>query len=293
MKKNEQLAIRTTYFSIVGNFMLALIKLISGIIGNSYALVADGIESTADVFSSFLVLFGIKYTQRPADANHPFGHGRLEPLISLLVGLFLIASAIFITVESIAKIQTPHPLPKPFTLYVLAPIIVWKIVSYRVVLQRAQKTNHSSLEADARHHLSDSLTSILAFIGISVALYLGENYSCADDYAAIAAALFILYNSYKIIRPALAEIMDEHIYEGLIDKIRQVALTVEGVEGTEKCYVRKTGMEYHLDLHAIVKGTLSVARGHEISHHLKDKLMETFPAIKYVIIHIEPDKYEN
>lgn len=287
--KEKQLAIHTGYFSVVGNAVLAIVKLLAGIFGNSYALIADGIESTADVFSSLFVLFGIKYTQRPADRNHPFGHGRLEPLISLLVGLFLVASAVFIIVESIYKIQTPHPLPKPFTLYILVPIILWKIMAYRVVLKRAKQTHHSSLEADAQHHLSDSFTSIFAFIGISIALYLGEGYAYADDYAALAASLFILYNSYRIFRPALAEIMDEHVYDDMVAEVRRISAQVDGVEDTEKCFIRKSGLEYHLDLHARVKANLTVKKGHEISHRLKDKLMKEIPSLKYVLIHIEPE----
>lgn len=284
-----KVATRISIFSIVGNILLAFIKIFSGIFGNSYALIADGIESTADVLSSCLVLFGIRYTHRPADKNHPFGHGRLEPLISLLIGLFLVASSIFISVESIYNIQNPHELPKTFTLYVLVPIILWKLISYKVVLKRANLTHQSSLKADARHHLSDSITSIFAFIGISIALILGEGYAFIDDYAALAAAVVILYNSYKIMRPAIAEIMDEHVYQDMVDEVRTIAKTVEGVIGTEKCFIRKSGTEYHLDLHATVKADLTVKKGHDISHRLKDTLMEEIPYLNYVIIHIEPD----
>ncbi|MGL4596984.1 MAG: cation diffusion facilitator family transporter, partial [Bacteroidia bacterium] len=219
---NEQKAVKTTYFSIFGNMVLAVIKAIVGYFGNSYALIADAIESTADVFSSILVLLGIKYANRPADKNHPYGHGRAETLMTFVVVGFLIVSATIIALESIHNIRTPHALPKPYTLVVLGGIIVWKELSYRFVMKKSKETHSSSLKADAWHHRSDAITSIAAFLGISIALILGKGYEAADDWAALLASFFILYNSYLIFRPALSEIMDEHVYDDLIDEIRQV-----------------------------------------------------------------------
>ncbi|MET0944340.1 MAG: cation diffusion facilitator family transporter, partial [Flavobacterium sp.] len=167
---DEQKAVKATIFSIVGNTCLALIKGLAGFFGNSYALIADAIESTADIFSSFLVLFGIKYSNKPPDENHPYGHGRAEPLITFLVVGFLITSATIIGYESISNIQTSHDLPKSWTLYVLGAIIIWKEYSFRLVMRRSKETNSSSLAADAWHHRSDAITSVAAFIGISVAL---------------------------------------------------------------------------------------------------------------------------
>lgn len=285
---NEEKAVRATYFSILGNICLAVIKGLAGFFGNSYALIADAIESTTDIFSSFLVLFGIKYVNRPADDNHPYGHGRAEPLITFLVVGFLIVSALFIAHESILKIQTPHHLPKVWTLYVLGFIILWKEISFRIVMKKGKETNSSTLKADAWHHRSDAITSVAAFIGIAIALFFGKGYETADDWAALFAAGFILYNSYLIFRPALGEIMDEHVYDELIDEIRLVSLTVSGIKGTEKCFIRKAGMKYHVDLHACVNATLSVKEGHDIAHDLKDTLRKTIPQLGHVLIHIEP-----
>lgn len=286
---NEKKAIRATYFSIIGNTTLALIKGLAGFFGNSYALLADAIESTADIFASLLVLFGIKYSSRPADDNHPYGHGRAEPLITFLVVGFLITSATIIGYESIMNIQIPHELPKSWTLFVLGAIILWKEYSFRLVMKRSKETNSSSLKADAWHHRSDALTSIAAFIGISVALFLGKGYEAADDWAALFAAGFILYNSYLIFRPALGEIMDEHLYDDLVDEIREVSHQVEGIIDTEKCFIRKAGMKYHVDLHARVNGNISVKEGHDIAHLLKDTLREEIPELGHVLIHIEPN----
>jgi cation diffusion facilitator family transporter len=222
---NEQTAIRTTYFSIVGNASLAVIKGVAGFFGNSYALIADAIESTTDIFSSFLVLFGLKYASRPADKNHPYGHGRAEPLITFLVVGFLITSATIIAYESVKNIGTPHELPKIWTLFVLIPLIIWEEISFQLVMRKAKETNSSSLKADAWHHRSDAITSIAALIGISIALYFGKGYETADDWAALFASVFFLCNSCKIFRPALGEIMDEHIYNDRVDDIRKVSLT--------------------------------------------------------------------
>jgi cation diffusion facilitator family transporter len=288
METSEQTAVKATYFSIVGNTCLAIIKGLAGFFGNSYALIADAIESTTDIFSSFLVLFGIKYSNRPADANHPYGHGRVEPLITFLVVGFLITSATIIAYESIANIGTPHELPKPWTLIVLGAIIIWKEYSFRLVMKRGIQTNSSSLKADAWHHRSDAITSVAAFIGISIALFLGKGYESADDWAALFASAFILYNSYLIFRPALGEIMDEHLYEDLEAQIRKIAVSVEGVIATEKCFIRKSGMKFHIDLHAVVDGTISVNEGHDIAHLLKDTLRENIVELGHVLIHIEP-----
>ena len=288
---NEQTAVKATYFSIASNATLAAIKGLAGFFGNSYALTADAIESTTDIFSSFLVLFGIKYSNKPADENHPYGHGRAEPLITFLVVGFLITSATIIAHESISNIGTPHELPKSWTLFVLGAIIIWKEYSFRLVMKRSIESNSSSLKADAWHHRSDAITSVAAFIGISIALILGKGYEEADDWAALFAAGFIFYNSYKIFRPALGEIMDEHLNEDLIVEIRKVAQKVDGVVNTEKCFIRKAGMKYHVDLHAIVNANITVKEGHEISHVLKDTLREEIPELGHVLIHIEPTNY--
>lgn len=287
---NEQTAIRTTYFSIIGNTSLALIKGLAGFFGNSYALIADAIESTADIFSSLLVLFGLKYAKRPADENHPYGHGKIEPLITFLVVAFLVTSATIIAYENIQNIQTPHKVPKSWTLIVLGAIIIWKEVSFRIVINKSKETNSSSLKADAWHHRSDAITSIMAFIGISIALIFGKGYETADDWAALLASAFILYNSYLIFRPALGEIMDEHLYDDLLEEIRAESIKVKGVVGTEKCFIRKAGMKYHVDLHAIVDGEISVKKGHDISHQLKDHLRNEIPNLGHVLIHIEPNE---
>ncbi len=285
---NEQTAIKTTYFSIAANLGLALIKGFAGFFGNSHALIADAIESTSDIFSSILVLFGLKYANKPADKNHPYGHGRVEPLVTFVIVAFLVTSATIIAYKSIQNIQTPQEIPKAWTLIVLGSIILWKEISYRIVVKKSIETNSSSLKADAWHHRSDAITSVMAFLGISIALIYGEGYETADDWAALLASLFILYNSYLIFRPALGEIMDEHVYDDLVQEIRDISITVDGILGTEKCFIRKAGLQYHVDLHAIVDGGISVTEGHTLAHKLKDTLRSEILNLGHVLIHIEP-----
>ena len=289
MSKTES-AVSATYFSIIGNTVLAIAKALAGIFGNSYALIADAIESTADIFASLLVLFGLKYAERPADDNHPYGHGKIEPLITFLVVAFLVTSATVIAYESVQNILliTPQKTPKPWTLAVLAAIIIWKEISFRIVLKRSKETNSSSLKADAWHHRSDAITSVMAFIGISIALIFGAGFETADDWAALFASGIILYNAYLIFRPALGEIMDENRYDDVIELVREKALEVPGVLDTEKAFIRKAGMSYHLDLHAIVDGCISVTEGHEIAHRLQDYLKEEIPNLNFILIHVEP-----
>lgn len=288
MEIHKSTAKKTAILSIISNTGLAIAKGITGILGHSDALIADAIESTADVFASVLVLFGLNYSTKPADDNHPYGHGKAEALTTFAVVGFLLISATIIAVESIRHLSEPQEKPEVFTLYVLAVIIVIKELSFQYVRKKGIETNSSSLKADAWHHRSDAISSVIAFVGISLTLLFGNGFEKADDWAALLASLFIVYNAFKIFRPALGEIMDEHLHHELIEDIRKYSTEVNGVYDTEKCLVRKAGMVYIVDLHIEVQGSLSVFEGHEIAHQLKDHLMEKLPSIADVHIHVEP-----
>lgn len=280
---------RAGSLSLLLNLLLAAAKAFAGVAGHSQALIADAIESIADVFSSVVVVIGIRYASRPADKNHPYGHGRAEPLITFVVVAFLLTSVFVISSQSIVNIRQPHHLPAPWTLGVLAAIIALKETFYRVIMTRAKKLHSNALKAEAWHHRSDALTSVTAFAGITVALIMGKGYESADDWAALVACAIILFNAYRLFRPALGEIMDEDVHEDLAARIRDNAAQVEGVINTEKCHIRKTGMKYHVDLHVIVDANLSVREGHEIAHRLKDHLRRSIPQLADVLIHVEPD----
>lgn len=290
MLENTQKAVKTSVISIIGNVILALVKGITGILGNSYALIADAIESTTDIIASFIVFLGLKYAARSPDKNHPYGHGRAEPLVTFIVVGFLLISATIIALKSIDNITSPQEAPAKYTLIVLGAIIIIKESFFRFVNKRSDETLSSSLKADAWHHRSDAITSLMAFIGISISIFMGPGFESAEDYAALVAAGFIVYNAFLIFRPALGEIMDEHLYDDLVLKIKDFSSDIPGVIGTEKCLVRKAGMSFFIDLHVIVAGSITVKEGHKIGHDLKDALMAKFGQIADILIHIEPDE---
>lgn len=283
-------AIKTSVFSILGNIAFASIKFVAGVLGNSYALIADAIESTADVFASILVWIGLKYSTKPPDENHPYGHGRFETLSTFAVIGFLVISATVIAYESIQNIQTPHEGPKVFTLFVLGGIILFKELAFHYVMRKSKETNSSSLKADAWHHRSDAITSVLAFVGISVAILFGDGFEAADDVAALIASGIIIYNAYRIFKPIISEISDEQIYEELSNEIIQISKSVSDVIAIEKIHVRKMGMVYYVDLHLIVNANFTVMQGHTIAHNLKDEVRKRLPEIADVLIHVEPDR---
>jgi len=287
--ENQKIAEKTAIFSVVGNIFISIIKGSAGYFGNSYALIADAIESTTDVFSSFLVLFGLKFSSRPADENHPYGHGRAESLVALIVSFILFASAVLIIRNNIIGIFVLHKVPHSWTLLILAPIIIWKEIIFQIIYRRSKIIKSSSLKAEAWHHRSDAITSVAAFIGISIAIIFGEGFAIADNVAAIFAACFIIYNSYKIFRPAISELMDEDVHEDLVTKINDVSLKVKGIINTEKCFIRKAGMRYHVDLHVTIDANTTVKEGHRLAHEVNDVLKKEIPELGNILVHIEPN----
>ena len=271
------------------NITLAIVKIITGILGNSYALIADGIESTTDIFSSLIVWGGLRIAARPPDQDHPFGHGKAESMSGLVVASFLVISASIITFQSIREIRTPHHTPAWYTLLILGVIIITKELLFRRMFHVGETLQSGALKSDAWHHRSDALTSLAAFVGIGIALIGGPGYEVADDYAALLACLVILYNAYRLFRPALDEVMDAAAPRDIEDQIRSIASNVEGVREIEKCRIRKSGLGYLMDIHVVVDGNLSVRQGHRIGHAVKSALIESNHSISDVTVHIEPD----
>src|SRR3984893_15812090 len=237
---------RSTIVGACLNALLAAGKITGGILGHSIALVADGIESSADILSSLVVYVGLKYAVKPRDDNHPYGHGKAEPIAALAVGLALVGAAIAIAVQSVREIITPHALPAPFTLMVLAGVLVVKEILFRYVVRIGKDINSLAVQTDAWHHRSDAITSALAFVGISIALIGGKGWESADDWAALLASFIILYNAFGQIRPALAELSDVAPPQTIQDEVKAVAKLVPGVEDLEKCFVRKMGFEFYV-----------------------------------------------
>ncbi len=290
MVNRRRIAVRTALSGAVGNGLLALIKGAVGIAGNSSALIADAVESFGDMLSSLITVFGLRYATLPPDDNHPYGHGKAEPLITFVTVAVLAVSAAAITWHSITNLFIPREAPEAYTLYILGGIIVIKEGLFRYVRRRNQDVKSTALEADAWHHRSDALTSAAGFVGIAAAVYLGEGFEHADDWAALFACGIILYNAYRIFRPALGEVMDEHKYPELEAEVRRLSENTAGVTGTEKCYVRKTGFHFLVDLHLRVNGEITVRAGHEIAHAVKDRVRRNLPEVADVHIHVEPEQ---
>ncbi len=280
--------IKSTILGIFGNIMLALIKGLAGFFGNSYALIADAIESTSDVFSSLIVLIGLKISSKPKDKNHPYGHGKAEPIVAIVVSLTLMGAAVIIAIQSIQQITTPHQTPAAFTLLVLIFVVAVKETLFRYVFKVGNEVQSTAVKTDAWHHRSDAITSVAAFIGISIALIFGKGFEAADDYAAFLASGIIAFNAYNLFKPAFAEIMDTAPPVHIEEDIRKTAGSVEGVLELEKCFIRKMGFDYFVDLHVNVNGDLSVREGHNIAHNVKRALLKSNLRIADVLIHIEP-----
>jgi cation diffusion facilitator family transporter len=270
------------------NLVLALIKISTGVIGNSYALIADGIESTSDIFSSLIVLSGLQFSSKPADQSHPYGHGKAESLAGLAVALFLIGAGILIAIQAIREIRSPQQAPAWFTLPILAIIIVVKEGLYRRMFSIGSDLDSSSLRSDAWHHRSDAITSLAAFVGISIALIGGVGYESADDWAALLAVVIIFANGIRLLRPALDEVMDASVSDDIEQQVISIASSVDGVVAIEKSRIRKSGLGYLMDLHVQVNSDISVKNGHAIGHMVKGRLMESSVPITDVVIHIEP-----
>ena len=281
--------IRSTMISLLVSVILVLIKGTAGILGNSYALVADAIESASDVLSSLILFAGLRIAAKAPDQDHPYGHGKAEPLAATVIALIMIAAALLIVVESVSNILTPHEVPKTFTLWILGGVVLIKEVLFRFVDKVGEESKSTAVKADAWHHRSDAITSAAAFIGISIAIIGGEGYEIADDYAALVAAVIIIVNAYLVFRPALNEVMDAAPSQEIVLEVKALASRVPGVHGLEKCFVRKMGFELFVDLHVLVDGNLSVREGHNIAHKVKDIILLENPRIYDVLIHIEPN----
>lgn len=279
---------RSTVIGMLVNAMLAITKGAAGIIGNSYALIADAIESTTDIFSSLVVWFGLNIAKKPADKSHPYGHGKAEPMAAVIVSLALFAAAFVIIYQSIQELKASHNAPRAFTLIVLVMVVITKELLFRFVIGVGQETQSTAVKTDAWHHRSDAITSVAAFIGISIALVGGEKYARADEIAALFASAIIMFNAYRLLIPAIGELMDEAPGADIEFGIRESAKVVKGVISTEKCFVRKVGFDYFVDLHLIVNGKLTVEEGHNIAHKVKDKIRANDPRISNVLVHIEP-----
>ncbi len=281
-------ALRLSFAGIAVGVLLATIKLVAGLVGNSYALIADAVESFSDIVSAAIVWSGLAISVRPPDDNHPYGHGKAEPLAALAVGLLLIAAAVGIAAAAVAEIRTPKHAPEAFTLVVLAVVIVVKEAMYRVYARVAKQIESTAIAADSWHHRSDAITSLIAAIGITISLWMGPGYESADNWAAAAASVVIAFNGARFVRKAMAELMDTKPSATLLSQLSTIAMTVPGVLGVEKVLGRKMGTQYLVDMHIEVDPNMAVRDAHDIAHTVKNKIRADLERVSDVLVHIEP-----
>ncbi len=286
MKSRLHRGVRVTWIGFVTNLVLASVKLTAGLVGSSYALVADAVESFADLFSSLVVWRGLVIAAAPADADHPYGHGKAEPIASAVVATMLLLAAVGIGAQAVREIITPHHAPAAFTLIVLIGVVLVKETLYRLVNREAVRLDSSAVRTDAWHHRSDAITSLAAAVGISISLVAG--YEAADDVAAIVAAGIIAWNGWRLLRPALDELMDAAPPASVTVRIREIAGGVDGVMAVEKCFVRKMGFQFYVDMHVEVDPGMTVQQAHAIAHQVKDAVCARLPSVSDVLVHVEP-----
>jgi cation diffusion facilitator family transporter len=279
---------RTALIGLCVNAVLAVVKIAAGIVGNSQALIADGIESTADLFSSLVVWSGLRIASRSADEQYPFGYGKAEALSAVAVGLLLFLAAAAIAFESVHQILTPHNTPRAFTLVVLVGVILVKELWFRRVRRLGESVGSTVVSADAWHHRSDAITSAAAFIGISVALIGGPGWESADDWAALLASAVIVYNAVGVVRPAVNDLMDRAPGEAMLSRVAVAARGVPGVRAIEKLKVRKAGMGYYVDLHVQADPQMALHDAHVLSGMVKSSIREAVPEVHGALIHMEP-----
>jgi cation diffusion facilitator family transporter len=289
-RKILQTGARVALLGLVINVVLASAKIVAGVVGHAYVLIADGIESALDVGGSIVIWGGLTFAARPPDQTHPYGHGKAEPIAAVIVSIGVLVAALGLAIQSVREIFLPHHAPAPYTLGILIVVIVIKEILFRYVNRIGRDAESTAVQTDAWHHRSDALTSAAAFIGISVALIGGKRWQSADDWAALFACAVIAANGIRLLRPAFYEIMDTAPRARFVRSICQAARSVPGVIDVEKCRARKMGLDFYVDLHVGVNGNMSVHEGHEIAHRVKSAIQQSDSRVADVLVHIEPAK---
>ena len=283
---------RRIVIGMLVSFALGLLKLVTGLVGHSYALVADAIESFTDIISGVVVWGGLHMSARAATEKHPYGYGKAEALAAAAVAGIVFVAAIGIGVEAVHEIITPHHAPAPYTIVVLLFVVVVKALLARSLGRAGAESESVSLTADAFHHRADVITSALACVGISIALIGGPGWEPADDWAALLASGVILFNAVKLMAIPVRELLDVHV-DTMAAQARDIAMAVPNVANVEKVVTRKSGPFFWVDMHLWVDPEMNVRTAHSLSHQVKDEIQRQLPSVQDVLIHIEPDTRGN
>jgi cation diffusion facilitator family transporter len=279
--------------TVIVNITLMLVKIITGVVGHSYALIADGIESGSDIITSLVTWVGFHFSLKPADKEHPYGHGKFESLAGVFSGFSLIAAAGVIAYHSVKEIMTPHLSPSWFTLPVLIIIVIVKEALSRKVLGANDSVSSNALKGDAWHHRSDAITSAAAAVGIAIALFGGPGYEMADDWGALLACIIILINGILIIKASMHDVLDGAVEQASIDAVHKLTSEIPSVENVEVVKIRKSGIGWFVDMHVWVQPQMTIVDGHALSHKIKAAIMESNKLVYDVMIHLEPTKQKD
>jgi cation diffusion facilitator family transporter len=279
---------RITLIGLIINLLLTAIKLILGTLGKSQAVIADAFHSLSDVITDITVIIGVKYWIPPADERHPYGHKKIETVVTLIIGILLGFVGFEIILNAIQTIPAAHQ-NKTLWISAIAPLIsiVVKELLYHWTVSTGKKVKSTALLANAWHHRSDALSSIPAFLAVVIASFLPQ-YSFVDHIGAVIVAIFIFKVTWDIIKPAYMILIDSGASQKEIDEIGRIALGVKGVQCVHKIRTRKISDNYFVDLHVQVDGSLNVVKGHDISEEVKLNLIQKGPNIIDVVIHLEP-----
>lgn len=281
-------ASQAALLGLIINLALGIVKLIGGIVSHSFALLSDAVNSLGDSFASVVVLFGLHVAQRPPDAEHPYGHTRAEAIAGSNVALLIILSALFVGWGAIQRFSVPHELPPTWTLWIAGANVLIKESLYHYKLRIGRRTGSSSIIANAWDHRSDALCSLAVLIGLGIVRWGGRDWIAADKIAGLVVVVAIVWSGLKLFRNSSSELMDLQASAQFVQEIRRIAESVPGVEAVEKLWVRKSGLEYFVDIHIEVEQSLTVAAGHRIGHMVKDRLVGEFSSLRDVLVHLEP-----
>ena len=279
---------RVALISIAASGVLALAKVIVGLLAGSTAVVADGIESAGDVVASAIVLFGLMVASKPADDRHPYGHGRFETLTGLAVGIILAGAGVTICIRSLAGLDQIRPAPANYAIWPLVASILFKATLSPIKFHYGKRVRSSALVADAWNDLVDVLSGCAALAGVGLAIYDPSRFLAADHYGGFAVGLIVIFLGLRVIRDTSLQLMDTMPAEDLMQEIRRVALSVPGVLGVEKCFARNTGLKHHVDLHLEVDPSLTVRASHDIAMQVRDRIVADLDWVADVLVHVEP-----
>ncbi|HUI78200.1 MAG TPA: cation diffusion facilitator family transporter [Bryobacteraceae bacterium] len=267
---------------------LAVYKIAAGLIGHSTAVFADGLESAGDVFASGFVLLALTLAAKPADEDHPYGHGRAEILTGLLIGLVLTAVGALISFNAFLRLGEPHLGPAHFVIWPLLVSLAAKSGLAAFKFRHGKRMRSAALDADAWNDTMDALSATVALIAVSLALYDPARFLDADRYGAFVVGLIVITSGLRVSHSTAMQLMDTMPAERLMSEIRAAAVLVPGVEGVEKCFARKTGLRYHVDLHLEVDPEMTVRQSHDIAHKVRLSILQRLDWVADVLVHVEP-----